>query len=72
MGIEENIGFNVFPKQGNDLGIEVDVCFKYDNSNVLKGIIVRDDIEEPFRRIIQLSGGRYILSTECMYSLKRK
>ena len=68
MGIEEKVGFDTFPRQGEYLGIEVEVCFNYDNSKKLRGKIVRDDIEKPNRTIIQLNDGRYIISTECQYA----
>ena len=67
MGIEKNVGFNKFPKQGKLLEKKVEVCFDYDTSKLVDGRIVRDDIKEPYRAIIQLSDGRYVLSTECQY-----
>ncbi len=70
MGTEKNIGFNVFPKQGEHLYKKVEVCFNYDTSKRLEGRVVRDDIEEPFRTIIQLSDGKYVLATECQYTVK--
>lgn len=70
MGIEKNVGFDKFPKQRNELGREVNVCFNYDTSKIIKGKIVRDDAEKPSRTIIQLSDGRYILGIECHYSIK--
>jgi hypothetical protein len=69
MGIVKNIGFDEFPKQGKYLGKKVFVCFHYDTSKTVDGRIVRDDVEEPWIVIIALEDGRYILSTECMYSI---
>lgn len=66
MGIERNVGLKVFPKQG-DTEKKVEVCFNYDTSKFIRGKIVREDMEEPFRTIIKLSDGRYILGTECQY-----
>ena len=67
MGIEKNVGFDVFPKQGDYLGKVVEVCFNYDTTKTLRGKIVRDDMEEPYRTIIELENGKYILGTECQY-----
>ena len=68
VGVVKNITVNQFPKQGQDLGKRVEVCFHYDDDNIIYGSIVRDDIEEPFKGIIALDDGRYILTTECQYS----
>jgi hypothetical protein len=70
MGIEKNVGFDVFPKQGEHLGKRAEVCFNYDTSRTLSGKIVRDDMEEPFRTIIELENGKYIMATECQYSVR--
>jgi len=45
------------------------VCFDYDTSRTLLGLVVRDDAEEPGRMIIKLEDGRHVLSTECQYQL---
>lgn len=68
MGIAPNVGFKEFPKQDTMLGSKVKVCFHYDVENQIGGEVVRDDIEEPFVTIIRLTDGRFVLSTECMYS----
>ncbi len=67
MGNHINVGFNKFPKQGDLLGKEVDVCFNYNTSKVMRGCIVRDDIEEPFLTIIEGNNGKFYMSTECQY-----
>ena len=67
MGIEKNIEYDKFPKQGDWFGKEVEVIFHHDRSRIINGKIIRDDIEKPFKTIIELSDGRYILSTECQY-----
>ena len=69
-GNRKNVGFDKFPKQGEELGRKVNVCFNYNTSKIIKGKIVRDDMEKPMRTIIQLSDGRYILGTEGQYSIK--
>jgi hypothetical protein len=69
MGAVNSIGIDKFPRQGSHLYERVSVCFHYDTKNTIEGIIVRDDIEEPGVEIIRLSDGRYVLSTECQYSL---
>lgn len=71
MGNLPNIDHKSFPKQGKLVGATVDVCFHYNTLNILKGMIVRDDIERPYVTIIQLSDGRHVLSTECQYHVPR-
>ena len=68
MGIVNNIDYDNFPKQGDHLNKKVEVYFKYDTSKALNGIIVRDDMEEPFEIIIKLDNGRYLRASECQYS----
>ena len=68
MGIQPGISYDTFPKQGAFLHKRVKVCFNYDSSRLLSGTIVRDDHEEPGRCIIALDDGRYVLTTECMWS----
>ena len=67
MGVENNIDYYNFPKQGHYLHKNVAVCFKYDTEKILYGYVVRDDIEKPFITIIRLLDGRHVLATECMY-----
>lgn len=69
MGVVKNVGYDEFPKQGPDLGRRVKVCFNYDLGRSLMGIVVRDDVESPAVEIIALDDGRYVLTTECQYSL---
>lgn len=71
MGCVEGVGYDVFPAQGPHLGKRVKVCFNYDTSHTLLGNIVRDDStgKNYDRTIIRLDDGRYVLSTECQYSL---
>lgn len=69
MGCIDTIDAERFPEQGSFLGKNVRVCFKYNAGKTLMGVVVRDDIEEPSRMIIRLEDDRYILSTECQYSL---
>ena len=71
MGAVKNITFDKFPKQGSHLGRQVDVWFHFVASEVLKGVVVRDDAEEPCRLIIELEDGRHVLATECQYSYPR-
>lgn len=68
MGVVKGISYDKFPAQGDYLGKRVKVCFEYDTSKVMEGEVVRDDKEAPGRLIIRLDDGRYVLSTECMYS----
>jgi len=55
-------------EQGNHKDRPTKVCFNYDTSHILEGTVVRDDMEEPFRTVIKLDVGRFVLSSECMYS----
>lgn len=68
MGVHQNVSYDKFPAQGDSLGKEVQVCFNYDTSRLLTGKIIRDDLEEPYVMLIQLSDGRVVLNTECQYS----
>lgn len=70
MGIAANISFSEYPKQTDWVGRRVRVCFHYDTRNQVGGEIIRDDKEEPFRLIIKLNDGRFVLASECMYSLE--
>lgn len=67
MGVEKNIGYVDWPKQGKYLGKRVRVGFNYQSAEVM-GTIVRDDYEHPWRTIISLDDGRVVLATECQYS----
>lgn len=75
MGCVETITCEKFPKQADEtyeypqLGRRVKVCYHYDTSKFHYGVIVRNDIEEPFETIIKLDNGNYIRATECQYSL---
>lgn len=71
MGCVKNISYESFPKQGLYVGKPVNVCFNYDTTKCLPGVIVRDDYEEPWLGIIALEDGRYVLTTECQYSIVR-
>lgn len=70
MGVHANIGFDFFPKQGYQLNCEVEVCFRYDTTKCIDGVIIRDDMEEPYLTLIKLSDGRVVTATECQYSVK--
>lgn len=70
MGCVKSIGFDKFPEQGAWVGKRVKVCFHYDTQNAIGGEIVRDDVEFPAVTIIRLDDGRYVLATECQYSLE--
>jgi len=69
LGCAKNIAINDFPKQGGNLGRYVDVCFRYDSSKRIRGVIVRDDKETPYITLIKLDDDRYVLDIECQYSL---
>lgn len=71
MGVVASIGFDRFPQQGMFKGKTVRVCFNFDSTRFVEGVVLRDDTEEPGRMIIQLDDGRVVLSTECQYSWPR-
>lgn len=71
MGVVSTIGFDRFPKQGWLKGRTVTVCFDYDLSRTIDGVVIRDDAEEPGQMNIQLNDGRVVRSTECQYSVPR-
>jgi hypothetical protein len=68
MGMHKSITFDTFPKQSDNIGRSVRVCFHYDTSKTVYGSVVRDDREDPHLMIIKLNDDRYVLATECMYS----
>ena len=68
MGVHKNITTNKFPRQGNSLGQRCKVMFHYDSDNEFMGTVIRDDMEEPFIKIIKLDNGRVVLTTECQWS----
>ena len=71
MGSHSNITIDKFPRQSTGfagVGKRVEVCFHYDSSRTICGVIVRSDEEEPGRAIIKLDDDRYVLTTECMWS----
>lgn len=74
MGVVANIRHNQMPEQGTYLNRRVEVCFHFDArpEHILKGKIVRDDAEHPFRTIILLDNGTALLTTECQYSLVKE
>lgn len=65
----KNIGFGIYPKQGNDIGKRVIITYNHDWTIFEHGIIIRDDIEEPFMTVIKLDDDRVLLGTECQYIL---
>lgn len=69
MGIVKGISHSEFPKQGKHLHKKTLVCFNYDTENLIGGIVVRDDAEAPHITIISLDDARYVLATECQYTL---
>jgi hypothetical protein len=71
MGVEINIGFNKFPEQGKLLGKRVAVYFNFDDYHPSVGTVVRYDVDEPYRTIVALEDGRYILGNECHINLMK-
>ena len=71
MGTSPHIGAKKFPQQGSLLGRKVNVCFYRDTRRQIGGVVVRDDISEPFIGIIRLDDGRHVLMTECEFQEQR-
>lgn len=69
MGCVKTISYDKFPEQGPHLNKRVKVCFHYDTTKELLGTIVRYDYEDPGRVIIKLDNGKFLLDTECQYSI---
>ena len=72
MGVVKGISASEFPKQGSWLHCVTQVCFNYDSSQQIGGIVVRDDREFPHLCIIRLDDGRYVLATECQHTPPHK
>ena len=72
MGCIPEITATKFPTQGKYLDMSVVVSFHYNMSELLNGVIVRDDMAEPFVMIIRLEDGRHVLATECQYRLGKR
>jgi hypothetical protein len=68
MGFAANVGRHMFPEQGSLLGKSVRVAFRYNLADTVAGVVVRDDVQEPFRTIIRLDDGRHVLGTECQFA----
>ena len=56
MGASKNVGINDYPKQSPIVNTQVKVCFNLNPTKTIDGMIVRDDSEEPFRRIESFKG----------------
>lgn len=69
MGIQENVGFDEFPIQSEWLGKRCRVSFRYNTERTIGGTVVRDDRQESGLMIIKLDDGRYVMATECHYTL---
>lgn len=70
MGVVETVGLDRFPKQGSNVGAHVSVCFHYDTSRQVPGILIRNDCEAPWRTTILLLDGRVVEATECQYQIR--
>jgi len=75
MGVHNNITHDSFPPQGTWVGRKVWVCYHYDTAHTHEGEIVREDVDAPGTMIIRVTvpgePDRYLLATECQYSLER-
>jgi hypothetical protein len=68
MGVVDNIAADQFPQQGDLVGRQAQVCFRYDTRRTFDAVIVRDDREAPWITILRLADGRHILASECQYA----
>ena len=68
MGNTQHINADKFPKQGSWIGQRVRVCYDYNTTRAVEGVVIRDDTTEPGLMIIHTDDGRALLSTECQYS----
>lgn len=82
MGVEKSIDINSFPKQYTaaeskmgGIGRKVEVCFNYNASKTITGVIIRDDKGLPFQRsyvfrmaesfsVLNVSIGRFPIQTK--------
>ena len=73
MGSVTTIAHDRWPAQSTAMppGTQLWVAFYYDFANMLRGTVVRNDTEPPYRMIIRLDDGRYIMDDECQYSEER-
>lgn len=71
MSTAQHIDVNKFPQQGSLLGHKVNVCFDRFTRRQITGVVVRDDISEPFTGIIRLDDGRHVLFAECEFQEQR-
>ena len=71
MGSSPHIDALKFPEQGSLFGRKVNVCFHRYTQRQIGGVVVRDDITEPFVGIIRLDDGRHVLMTECQFQEQR-
>ena len=67
MGTSPHVDALKFPEQGSLFMRRVNVCFYRDTQRQIGGVVVRDDITEPFVGIIRLDDGRHVLMTECQF-----
>ena len=68
MGCVSTITATNFPEQSQYINRKCWVCFHYDTSVWIPGVIIRDDREEPFETLIKLDDGRIVRGVECQYS----
>lgn len=72
MGVVANITHATFPRQGKYAGARVNVRFHYNAARTVAGTLVRDDAEAPGVGIIRLDDGRFVLTTECQWTLAER
>lgn len=72
MGVHRNIDIHKFPVQSSWVNEPVLVCFNYNTDVVVQGVIVRDDLQDPYLLIIKLDDGRFVMSSECQYMMPKK
>ena len=65
----DNIDHHRFPEQGKLLGMPVKVTFHNNIQEIADGEVVRNDVEDPYRTIIKMADGRYVMANECQFTI---
>lgn len=73
MGMHPNVYIGNLPKQTDLVDADVEVSFRQDLNKSVTGSIVRSDADAPFRTLIELHEGGFIVdSSECVFRIASK
>lgn len=65
MGVERNVGHDVFPNQSNVVGQAVEIVrITETGAETVSGTIVRDDVVDPYVCIVELEDGCVVFDDE--------